>query len=357
MARDTGLADRIRAKGVRVVEVAGWRGRGSSTFHPTGAVHHHTAGSSRGTAPSLNTCIYGRPGLPGPLCQVMQSREANPGQDIAYVIADGRANHAGVGVWLGVSGNSNYHGLEVEHTGTGPVDARRHEISCRILAAMMEAPGSGRDPRRVCEHYEFATPPGRKIDFYNLDPPFPNRGIGVRARVKQLIGWTPGPTPPPTPPPTLRGNLMSLTFYFGVRGDSKRPTRLWDGGVVVDRPAQLVPRLDQLFDKQYQKNTGRTVGSTKPEDIIPREYTSPDLYDWLVEVGQSHRDDAPGWFARSNLDGAEYFILASGAGRYGKGRVFDLHKFTMAVAKFDTTPLPLDQDMLDEIPLIAGASS
>jgi hypothetical protein len=133
---DTGLADRIRAKGVTVVEVAGWKTRGNSSgFNPRGAIHHHTAGSSRGATPSLNTCIYGRPDVPGPLCQVMQSRESDPADDKAYVIAAGKANHGGVGHWdnpaTGERINSNYEsmGLEVEHIGTTTAPARRHEIS------------------------------------------------------------------------------------------------------------------------------------------------------------------------------------------------------------------------------------
>jgi hypothetical protein len=199
---DTGLADRIRAKGVTVVEVAGWKTRGNSTspggtpFKPRGAIHHHTAGSANGATPSLAICIYGRSDVPGPLCQVLQSREVDPADDKAYVIAAGKANHGGVGHWNNSVTdeliNSNYEseGLEVEHTGTTTASAVRHEISCRILAAMLEAPGSSHDHLMCCEHYEYADPDGRKIDFKELNPPFANRADGVRARVKHWIGRT-----------------------------------------------------------------------------------------------------------------------------------------------------------------------
>jgi hypothetical protein len=196
---DTGLAARIRAKGVTVVEVAGWKTRGNSSgFKPRGAVHHHTAGSARGATPSLNICIYGRSDVPGPLCQVLQSREPDPDDDKAYVIAAGKANHGGVGHWdnpaTGERFNSNYEsmGLEVEHVGTGAADPARHEISCRILAAFLEAPGSSHDHLMCCEHYEYADPPGRKVDFRELSPPYANRGDGVRGRVKYWIGRTVG---------------------------------------------------------------------------------------------------------------------------------------------------------------------
>lgn len=157
MARDTGIAARIRAQGVRVVEVAGWQTRGSTSFSPRGSVNHHTAGGSKGTCPSLNTVVYGRGDLAGPLCNVLQSREAN-GNDIAYVVAAGRANHAGSGGWQGLSGNSSVYGLEIEHTGTAPLSVARQRIASRIHAAML----NGKSASLVCQHYEWA--PKRKID-------------------------------------------------------------------------------------------------------------------------------------------------------------------------------------------------
>jgi len=153
---DQGIANRLRDMGVRVVECAGWQTHGSSDFNPRGSVNHHTAGGASGSCPSLNTCINGRPDLPGPLCNVMQSREPD-GRDIAYVIAAGRANHAGSGGWKGLSGNSSVYGLEIEHTGTEPLPQHRQEIAARIHAAMF-----GGDASMVAQHREWA--PDRKID-------------------------------------------------------------------------------------------------------------------------------------------------------------------------------------------------
>jgi len=154
--RDRDIATRLRAAGLRVVEVAGWTSAGSDSFSPRGSVNHHTAGSSSGATPSLSTCIYGRPDLAGPLCNVYQSREPD-GRDIAYVIASGRANHAGEGGWKGLEGNSSVYGLEIEHTGTAPLPQGRIDIAARIHAAMYEG-----SPSMVCQHYEWA--PSRKID-------------------------------------------------------------------------------------------------------------------------------------------------------------------------------------------------
>lgn len=156
MSWDQGIADRLRAMGVPVVEVDGWQTRGSTSFTPRGSVNHHTAGGANGTAPSLNTCIYGRPDLAGPLCNVLQSREAGEGNDQAYVIAAGRANHAGSGGYRGLSGNSSVYGLEIEHTGTVPLPMHRQQTAALIHAAMF-----GGDPGMICQHYEWTS---RKID-------------------------------------------------------------------------------------------------------------------------------------------------------------------------------------------------
>lgn len=181
---DNGIADRIRAKGVPVVETAGWQTRGSSDFNPRGSVNHHTAGPSSGATPSLNTCIYGRPDLSGPLCNVMQSREPN-GNDIAYIVAAGRANHAGSGGWDGLTGNSSVYGLEIEHTGVSPLTIQRQETAAKIHAAL------GVDPSLVCQHYEWA--PTRKIDAATgVD------GNHFRVLVRQYQGSAPIP---PSPPP------------------------------------------------------------------------------------------------------------------------------------------------------------
>jgi len=164
---DVGLRNRLTAKGLIVVEIAGWQTRGNSTYSPRGHLNHHTAGAASGTAPSLNTCIFGRPDLPGPLCQTMQSREPDFNDKI-YLIAAGRANHAGAGAWNGLTGNTSVSGHEVEHVGTGPVNLKRLEIAAKVAAAQLEGPTSSHDAGFCCQHFEWA--PGRKTDFFSLSP-------------------------------------------------------------------------------------------------------------------------------------------------------------------------------------------
>lgn len=200
MVMDLGLPARIRAKGVAVELVVGWETRTTVTggAQALAALWHHTAGAKTGRAPSLATCIYGRPqdGIGGPLCQVLQTREANPAEDRAIVIAAGRANHAGRGQWGVASGNGETVGLEVEHVGTTSVPLARHEITARILAALLEAPGAARSGAAACRHAEYALPRGRKIDFALTAP---IDAGWMRTRTGYWIGRTVG-TIPPQPP-------------------------------------------------------------------------------------------------------------------------------------------------------------
>lgn len=177
MSRDLSIADRLRAEGLRVVEVAGWQTRGDDSFSPRGSVNHHTAGSPNGSAPSLDGIINGFAGsAPGPLANAMQSREPS-GDDLFYVVAAGRANHAGEGGWQGLSGNASVWGLEIEHTGTAPLLEHRQELAARFHAALAR----GRyGEASVCQHYEWA--PDRKIDAATgVD------GNAFRARVADVL--------------------------------------------------------------------------------------------------------------------------------------------------------------------------
>lgn len=186
MPRALWLADALRAEGVKVVEAAGWRDRGSATFNPKGVICHHTAGPARGDAPSLGVCINGRPGLPGPLCQIVLARSGT-----AHVIASGRANHAGAGGWRGLTSNAQVFGIEAENTGLGepwpPVQYAAYVRCVAALCRRLQLPVG-----MVCGHKEWA--PTRKIDPKGIDM------TRFRADVLARLGNV---SPPPTTPQEL----------------------------------------------------------------------------------------------------------------------------------------------------------
>ena len=208
MPRDTGIADRLRARGLKVVETNGWRTRGSETFTPRGSVDHHTAGPRTGNAPSLNVCINGRADLPGPLCHVLIGRD-----NTCYVIAAGRANHAGLGSWKALSGNSNVFGVERENVGTGaePWTLEQYDVAAKVHAALIEPHGARWD--LVCEHKEWA--PRRKVDAYGVD------GDTMRDLVRQRLET---PQPPP-PAPDAPSAVTDAEFLRSVAEAARqRPT-------------------------------------------------------------------------------------------------------------------------------------
>lgn len=160
MGYQTGLPAALRARGLTVEVVDGWKTRGSSVFDPEGAVCHWTAGAPAGDRPSLRVVTAGHGTLPGPLCNVFLSRAG-----VAVVVAAGRANHAGVGGWRGLEGNGSVFGTEAESTGAGDwTDAQRWAYP-RVNAAFCDLGGFG--PDMVCGHNEWA--PTRKIDIRDWD--------------------------------------------------------------------------------------------------------------------------------------------------------------------------------------------
>ncbi len=179
--RMTDLPDALRDEGVEPVVVDGFATRGYD-FPDAPELHlvHWTAGPATGRTPSLSTVTHGRPDLPYNLCSVLQSREGGTRPDKAYCVSSGRAVHAGEGAWDGVvQGNTNGTGNEIEWSGPGEAfPGNRYETTIRIAAAHIKLQRS--QAKRVCNHREYALPPGRKIDT-NLD------GGRIRADVLERL--------------------------------------------------------------------------------------------------------------------------------------------------------------------------
>ncbi len=158
----TWLPDVLMNAGLKVSLVDDWENRGRGDAGQIfGVICHHTAGPKAGNMPSLNTLINGRPDLSGPLAQLGLGRDGT-----YFVIAAGRANHAGDGIWQGLrTGNSNFIGIEAENTGLSN-DSRWPTVQInayqRGVAAILKHVNRGAE---FCAgHKEYALPPGRKPD-------------------------------------------------------------------------------------------------------------------------------------------------------------------------------------------------
>lgn len=162
----TWLPTVLKGAGLKVAECSGWPNRGAGEMGTVqGVMCHHTAGPATGNMPSLNVIVNGRPDLPGPLSQLGLGRDGT-----YYVIAAGRANHAGVGQWKGVTaGNSSFIGIEAENVGK-PIDpwpAVQLDAYHRGVAAILKH--IGQDAGMCCGHKDYALPKGRKSDPHTLD--------------------------------------------------------------------------------------------------------------------------------------------------------------------------------------------
>ena len=180
-----GLPALLRNAGLTVVEVPGWQTRGAPTLDPRVILRHHTAGpSGGGDLPTRGVLVNGRSDLPGPLCQIGLGRSGT-----CYVIAAGKANHAGAGSWLGITGNTHALGVEAENDGRQPWPAEQlaaWDVLDVVLLRLIGQPAS-----HLCAHREWA--PRRKTDPHSLPMD------AVRDRVARLLHGTAPNLPRSTP--------------------------------------------------------------------------------------------------------------------------------------------------------------
>ena len=201
----TWLPEVLEDAGLKVAEQPGWRTRGHGDVGTIrGVICHHTAGPRTGNMPSLGIVTNGRSDLPGPLSQLCLGRDGT-----YFVVAAGRASHAGRGEWRGVTaGNSSFIGIEAENTGRAddPWPAVQMEAYRRGVAAILRKIRA--DETMCCGHKEFRRPLGFKAD--------PSFDMGqFRADIRRILDGT---APPPNiiPPADSEGRP---TLRRGARGD------------------------------------------------------------------------------------------------------------------------------------------
>ncbi|MFJ8585095.1 N-acetylmuramoyl-L-alanine amidase [Streptomyces sp. NPDC093595] len=187
-----GFLDALRDEGLTVVEVGDWRHHNRNHKGPWGPVHgvmiHHTVTS--GSAKTVRICRDGHPGLPGPLCHGVITKDGR-----VHLVGYGRANHAGKGdddVLRAVisekalphdneanrDGNRYFYGFECENLGDGEDPWPEVQLEAIEKAAAAVCRRHGWTARSVIGHKEWQ--PGK------VDP----RGFSMntlRARIAERL--------------------------------------------------------------------------------------------------------------------------------------------------------------------------
>jgi peptidoglycan hydrolase-like protein with peptidoglycan-binding domain len=264
----TWLPDVLKAAGLKVSEVDGWQDRGRGEIgRVLGVICHHTGVPSGGNMPTLNSLINGRKGSPassghpavsplaGPLAQLGLGRDGT-----YFVVAAGRANHAGKGSFQGVAdrGNETFIGIEAENTGlkSDPWPDVQMDAYQRGVAAILTHVGQG--VNFCIGHKEYA--PGRKDD--------PNFNMtAFRASVAAIMnGTAPAPThiPVAEPPVTPGAPASRPTLRLGATGD------------LVD---QVQAKVGVAVDGNFGPNTEAAVRAfQRAHGLVPDGIVGPNTW-------------------------------------------------------------------------------
>ena len=180
----------LRAAGLKVIEVPGWQTRGHGDVGRTRMVIcHHDAEACHDhhPDPALGVLLNGRPDLAGPLCNLALGEDGK-----FYMVAAGKAWHAGAGFWHGVT-DGNGHGIGIEAKNNGinepwpEIQVAAYAKGCAAIAKHC-----GFSPEMIAGHKEYALPRGRKTD-----PDFDMNAF--RARVSKFLYAIPATGKAPTP--------------------------------------------------------------------------------------------------------------------------------------------------------------
>jgi N-acetyl-anhydromuramyl-L-alanine amidase AmpD len=204
------LADVLRADGLDVVEVPGWRQRGHGDFKDIRGVMVHHTGSNTATAESI---AYGRPDLAGPLSQLHIARTGT-----VTVLAAGVAWHAGVGMYPWIPANmGNWHtiGIECANSGSSPSAPHRRNWPDAQYFALVHSCAAinrrlGHTAARTIGHKEYAGRAQGKWDPGAIDMDQLRRDIATRIGAVGR-GLTPRP-------PVPVGEYADVLLYRGSRG-------------------------------------------------------------------------------------------------------------------------------------------
>lgn len=216
------LADVLRAAGLEVREIEGWRTRGHGDFGEIwGVMLHHTGDQSgRGDNPGY---IARHPAL-GLASQLHLNRAG-----VWTICGVGIANHAGVGAYPGIpanNGNRVLIGVEAENSGTEGWAPAQYDSYMRGVAAILRR--LGRNSTRAIGHKEYAGAAQGKWDPGGMDM------AKARADIQRYIDAGGGTPPPQRGEGTVWGNTfqnfkkMTVSYGTAIFYVDKLVNEIWD---------------------------------------------------------------------------------------------------------------------------------
>jgi hypothetical protein len=244
---------------VDITWVPDWESRGRpGSFEPKGLVAHHTADRAYGSDYAILSAIrdgidQGGSWLPGPLAQFGLGRDST-----VYVVAAGKANHAGPGSWGRLSGNGSVWGIEAANDGIGePWPARQVAVYLALIAALARATGFG--AADVCRHEEWST--AGKIDPYDASGHLSDGGW-IRSQVSQLLANRPPITPPTSKEDDMADTLLSYGSGVALWHSSGLVVPLASAKQVTDYLSRGVVVIDDLTAEQVDRINGASDALT-----------------------------------------------------------------------------------------------
>jgi hypothetical protein len=251
------LVAALRAEGVKVVEVSGWRQNNRNHKGAWGPVHgsmlHHTVTPK--TMSAVPLCFNGHSTLPGPLCHGVIRRDGT-----VHLVGNGRANHAGGGdpdVLAAVTaesyntrppaptehdgsagavdGNRAFYGWECENQGDGkdPWPKVQIEAMVRVSAALSRL--HGWTAKSTIGHLEWSD--------WKSDPKGPDNVVampGLRTRIAERLlhpaSWSPGTSTPPKETHVTTPAVTHLTRVEDVTLIPGSPYEIRFTGEYADEP-------------------------------------------------------------------------------------------------------------------------